>query len=591
VVGCCIYEVPGEGSVFGPIPIGRPIANTYLYLLDRHLQPVPVGVPGELYIGGSGLARGYVNRPDLTAERFIANPFSMEAGARLYQSGDMARYRGDGTIEYLGRIDQQVKFRGYRIEPGEIEAVLGQHPAVHESVVVAREDTPGDKRLVAYVVARQLPAPTSGELRSFVAEQLPEYMVPSAFVLLHTLPLTSNGKVDRRQLTTPNGKVDQLVLPVIDQSVEPIIDVQPRDELEFQLLQIWEEVLNVRPISVLDNFFELGGHSILAVRLVSRIHKQFGQDLALAILFQNPTLADLAVVLRRQASPESQSALVKIQPNGSKPPFFSVHPVGGNVFCYLHLARYLGPDQPFYGLQNPGLAGTGEYFSKLEAMAAHYIAAMQTVQPQGPYLLGGWSMGGVVAFEMAQQLQKQGYEVALLAIIDSEPPISYLNPNARVEKPALDDAALAESVLRELNLVPGEDFYLREPEEQLKYALERAKDVNVIPMDTDLGLLRRLMVIRVMNNYVTHLYLPSVYPHRITFFRASESVKAAQDLAHPDEAFTGAYGWENLTTGGIEVHIVPGKHSNLGEEPNVQALAASLSHCIDRVGACRAPNI
>jgi acyl carrier protein len=280
------------------VPIGRPITNTQVYILDRHRLPVPLGVPGELYVGGDGLARGYLNRPELTAERFIPHPFSAEPGARLYKTGDLARYLPDGTIEYLGRLDHQVKLRGFRIELGEIEAVLGQHPAVHEAVVSVREDTPGDKRLVAYVVPRAAHSlilrmgrngrPSVEELRSYLADRLPQFMIPAAIEVLDALPRMSNQKVDRLTLPEPTrwdgaGR-----------------DVAPRDELERQLAAIWERELKIVPISMTDNFFHLGGDSLLAVRLFSQIEKVLGTRLPVATLFTAQTIEQLADILRRE---------------------------------------------------------------------------------------------------------------------------------------------------------------------------------------------------------------------------------------------------------------------------------------------------
>ena len=273
----------------GSVPIGRPIANTQVYVLDCHLQPVPIGVPGELHVGGTGLALGYLGRPELTAEKFMPHPFTDEPGARLYKTGDLARYLPDGNIEYLGRLDHQVKIRGFRIELGEIEALLGQHPAVCQAVVLAREDTPGDTRLVAYAVSTQKPAPTVHELRSFLKEKLPAYMVPAAFVVLEALPLTSSGKVDRNALPPHEG-----IRPQLERGF-----VAPRDAVERQLTHIWEGLLGVKPIGMQDDFFELGGHSLLAVQLFAQNEKRTGKRLPLATLFQGPTIAHLAYSLRQ----------------------------------------------------------------------------------------------------------------------------------------------------------------------------------------------------------------------------------------------------------------------------------------------------
>jgi acyl carrier protein len=271
---------PGDG----PVPIGRPIANTQVYLLDPHLQPVPIGVPGELYIGGHGVARGYLNRPELTAERFIVDPFRDEPQARLYKTGDLARYTSDGHIEFLGRLDHQVKLRGYRIELGEIEAVLTQHTAVRESVVLAREDVPGARGLVAYIIPRQAPPPTTRELRSFLQAKLPNYMVPSTFVMLAALPLTPNGKVDRRALPAPDQE-----RPLLEEAF-----VAPRTPVEEALAGIWADVLGLTQVGIHDHFLELGGHSLLATQIIARLREAFQVELPLRSLFEAPTVADQA---------------------------------------------------------------------------------------------------------------------------------------------------------------------------------------------------------------------------------------------------------------------------------------------------------
>ncbi|HEX2524309.1 MAG TPA: amino acid adenylation domain-containing protein, partial [Terriglobia bacterium] len=398
-----------EYKSFQRIPIGRPLANREIYILDKYDNPVPVGVAGEIHIGGVSLARGYLNRPELTAEKFVPNPFSEAPGARLYKTGDLARYLPDGNIEFLNRVDHQVKIRGFRIELGEIEAALFQYPAVREAVVVARDDTPEEKRLVAYLVTEQELRPTANDLRSFLKKKLPEYMIPAIFVLLDALPLMPSGKVDRRSLPAPDR-----ARPESENAF-----VAPRDDLELQLTHIWEDVLGVRPIGVRDNFFELGGHSLLAARLLASIENRLGKKLPLATVFQGATVEHLAAILRQDAKPAPRSSLVAIQPAGSKRPLFLVHPAGGHVFPYVHLARYLGPDQPCYGLQARGLEEGEEPHTRIEDMAADYIKALRTVQPIGPYLLGGWSMGGLVAFEMAQQLHAQGEGVDLLALLDA----------------------------------------------------------------------------------------------------------------------------------------------------------------------------
>ncbi|AFZ23808.1 amino acid adenylation enzyme/thioester reductase family protein [Cylindrospermum stagnale PCC 7417] len=300
VVGCCIYQVPSGEMLSGSIPIGQPIANTELYVLNQNYQPMPIGVAGELYIGGAGLARGYLNRPELTAEKFIPHPFSDEPGARLYKTGDLVRFRSDGNLEFLGRIDHQVKVRGFRIELGEIEGLLVQHPGVQETVVIVREDTPGDQRLIAYVVAVRGVTPAPNELRSYLKEQLPEYMIPSVFVLLNALPLTTNGKVDRQALPAPNqSDIAQLGKTF----------VAPHTPVEEMLAGVWAQILGIQQVGINDNFFELGGHSLLATQVISQVRKAFGVELTLRYLFKSPTVAGLAkdIEMAIKAEPELKS--------------------------------------------------------------------------------------------------------------------------------------------------------------------------------------------------------------------------------------------------------------------------------------------
>ncbi|MBD2019655.1 amino acid adenylation domain-containing protein, partial [Leptolyngbya sp. FACHB-36] len=413
--------------------IGRAIPNTHIYILDAHRQPVPIGVPGELYIGGIGVARGYLNRPDLTAERFITvecsslnselddadshSKFKIQH-SKLYKTGDRARYRPDGTIEFLGRTDEQIKLRGYRVELGEIEAALVQHPAVREAAIVLSAENP---HLVAYVVFHSNHSSTTQELRGYLQAKLPAYLIPSAVVVLESLPLTPNGKVDRTALRRQNPR-------------STTEWVAPQTPTEKKLAELWTQLLNVESVGVTDHFFELGGDSLLAVRLIDRIAQQFQQSLPVSTLFLAPTIAQLATLLDQTAAcstpaASSWSPLVPLKAKGATRPFFCIHPIFGTVFPYWELAQQLSEDQPFYALQPIGLDAKQQPLTRIEDMAAQYIQAVQTIQPRGPYLLGGWSFGGLVAFEMAQQLQQAGESVALLAIIDTLAPIPANQPS------------------------------------------------------------------------------------------------------------------------------------------------------------------
>ena len=399
--------IVGKISPGKPISLGHPIANTKIYILDSHLQPVPVGIPGELHIGGVGLARGYLNCPELTNEKFIPSPFGSSPDERIFKTGDLARYLPNGNIEFLGRIDNQIKIRGFRIEPGEIEAVLNQYPGLRETLVTAREEIPGDKRLVAYIVPNREPAPTIRELRSFLKQKLPNYMVPSAYVFLDSLPLTLNGKVDRRALPDP-GRTEQQ---------EHNEYVAPRDETESVLCRLWGEILKVDRVGIDDDFFAIGGHSLLAAKLFSRLDEHFGRSLRLGVLFSAPTVRSLAEYYRTSAGLKRDSVLVALRTSGTLRPLFAVPGIFGNVVGFADLARELGSEQPFYGLQSVGLDGAAAPLDSIEAMAKLYVNEIRSVQACGPYAIIGACFGATVAYEMARYLLEAGEEVAFLGLL------------------------------------------------------------------------------------------------------------------------------------------------------------------------------
>ncbi len=404
-----IYQAPDESR--SSIPIGRAIPNMRLYVLDRHLEPLPIGVSGELYVGGIGVGRGYLGDKQRTEESFVPDPFASDDGARLYKTGDLARYLPDGNLEFLGRLDFQVKVRGFRIELGEIEAVLSRHPAVRMTVVMAREDMPGDKRLVAYVEIQKGQTITAAELKSHLTEHMPVYMVPSAFVLLEKLPLTPNGKIDRRALP----------MPKLSRDAANNTFIAPTLALHHQLVQIWEDLLGVRQIGIKDNFFELGGESLLAVRLFARIEQVCGKKLPFSTFFAGATIECLATALMEEAKADSRAPVVRVQAgNGSKQPFFYLHgdwSAGG--FYSLEMARYLGPDQPFYLLEPYQFDGLA-VLPTFEAMAAAHLKTMRAIQPDGPYMLGGCCNGGNLSHEIAKQLHAQGQAVDLLVLFNPE---------------------------------------------------------------------------------------------------------------------------------------------------------------------------
>ncbi|MBG1264976.1 non-ribosomal peptide synthetase [Nostoc sp. WHI] len=583
----CCHPIPRQlETTIESISIGRAIANTKIYILDEYLQPVPVNVPGELHIGGAGLARGYLNRPELTNEKFIPNPFDNSKfkiqNSKLYKTGDLARYLPDGNIEYLGRIDNQVKIRGFRIELGEIEAVLSQHDDVQVSCVIAREDTPGEKQLVAYIVPQKEVTPTVSVLRQFLSSKLPRYMVPNAFVMLESLPLTPNGKVDRRALKAPSDTSD------LDKFVEP------RNQLELQLVQIWSKILKVDKVGVQDNFFDLGGHSLLAPYLMAQIKQQFGKDISLTTLFQNPTIEQLATIVQKDSDYSNSSSLVAIQPNGSNLPFFCVPGAGGKPFYFYHLGRYLGADQPLYSFQNElYLYGELEPVTRIEDIASNYIQAMQAVQPQGPYFLGGHSYGGNVAFEMAQQLVHQGHLVALLVVIDASAP-TYKDKQMLIDYINWDDTRWLAEVIKGVEVFLEKNVDLSYDtlqslavEEQLKYVLQHLKMVNMLPPNAETTQLKNMVQAYKASCLCLVDYAPQqIYPDQITLLRANEDL-----LENPDSELysaslqDSALGWNEFSTEPVDIHFILGNHVTIMAEPHVQVLAEQLKACIQQAQA------
>ncbi|WP_095988189.1 non-ribosomal peptide synthase/polyketide synthase [Cystobacter fuscus] len=529
----CVPDEPRRS-----VPIGRPLANTQIRLLDAHLRPVPLGVPGELFIGGVQVGRGYFARPELTAERFIPDAFGDTPGARLYRTGDVARWLPDGNIEYLGRADFQVKVRGLRIELGEIEATLEQHPAVQQAVVVAREGATGDKRLVAYVVARGGPeAVEVGALRSRLHEKLPEYMVPSAFVVLEALPLTPSGKVDRKALPAP-------------EPTSPVTNyVTPSTSTERSLVRIWQEVLKVEHVGMQDNFFDLGGHSLLAAQLMARIIRELGGRLSIKDLFEAPTPASL--VARMDALPEPDSTTNPIElRSGPQRPLFLVHAVGGGVSPYMALARQLSDEQAVYAFQARGLDGAEGPLDTVEAMASQYIKEMREVQPEGPFRLGGWSMGGVVAFEMARQLVALGQRVDLLVLLDPSSPEAHAE--ARDQHWPLGEylADLARSRGTPLPWTADEIRQLIAHEDREAIALQAARKEGLVPLELTTEQLNARVAVFEANRRALVTYRPS---QRL----ASDLV-----LLRPENSGS-AHPWADWIQGAVTIEPVPGDHYSM----------------------------
>ncbi|MEE7625164.1 amino acid adenylation domain-containing protein [Methylobacter sp. Wu8] len=545
-----------ESAIAVNIPIGRPLAGESAYILDAYGQPVPVGVPGELHIGGAGLAIGYLNQPELTRQKFIDNP--VNPGSLVYKTGDLARWLDDGTIAFLGRLDHQVKIRGFRVECGEIEAALQDLDSVRQAVVLARPVN-GTTQLVAFIVPTEDQNPlSSADLKQALAARLPDYMIPAVFVPLAQIPVTPGGKVDRAAL-----------MQLDSGSVENRCHVAPRTETEAQLAEIWRQLLNVERVGVHDNFFDLGGHSLLSVRLMAVIHKKLGQELPLSSLFQAPDIAGQAKLLQQKRQP--WTPLVCLQPNGDMAPLFCIHAVAGNVLCYQELSRHIGRQRPFYGLQAPDI-DSGAHPGCIEELAALYIAAIRSVQAQGPYHLGGWSMGGVIAYEMAGQLQQAGEQVGTLALIESYTPEAvqaferdYLDKNLL---PGDDgETLLLMMFARELGLddaeaMPDQATAASGLTRRLNALFNQAKHAGLLPEDIDSAQLHRLFSVFEANVRAMNRYVPGQYRGDVRLLHAGS---ANQEYANG--------GWAELINGDLSIEAVPGDHYSILRQPNVQFLA------------------
>ena len=565
-----------------PVLIGRPIANTRTYVLDRHLAPVPAGLTGELYIGGDGLARGYLGRPELTSQRFVPDPFGVARGApaRLYRTGDLCRQHRDGTLEFCGRIDFQVKLRGHRIELGEIEATLAEHPALRQAIVVVHEETPGDQKLIAYLTLQGEAGPSgpSGpapellhELRALLRSRLPEYMVPARFVVLDTLPLTANNKIDRKSLPPP----PRLVVSASPSGAPTAAGREeggPRGALELQLLAIWEEILGTKGIGLGDSFFDVGGHSLLALKLFDRIEESLGVKLPVASLFRAPTIAEQGELLRGEGWAPSWSSLVPIQTAGSRAPLYCVHAVGGNVLNYRLLSWHLGDDQPFYGLQARGLGGDAPPHATVEEMAAGYLDEIRQEQPRGPYLLGGASSGGVVAYEMAQQLRAAGERVPVLVMLDT-----YLaGPPTERYREMLAASPLHGPGYR-LDYHVGQ-LLLRSPRHALEYLTGRLrKRFGGVAGPIAAAIHAASPAVRhVIESNLRALaaYEPQPYSGRVEMLLSRDE---------PERAFCDRrLAWADLVEDGLSLRYIPGNHDGMLEEPQVATVAAVLARCLGR---------
>ncbi len=542
---------PIPGSV---VPVGYPVEDKEVLLLDENGQAVGFNQIGEIAIKSRYLSPGYWRKPDLTEAVFLSNP---EWGdKRIYLTGDLGLMRPDGCLMHMGRKDFQVKIRGNRVEIPEVESALFNLGIIKETVVVVKEDNEGDRRLVAYVVPSKNPGPNITTLRGSLAEILPDYMIPSFFVFLDSLPHLPNGKINRLALPEPDCQRPE--------SEETF--VAPRDDLEMRLKKIWEKVLKIEPVGIRDNFFDLGGDSLRAMSLSIEIEKTLGQMLPLAILCQAPTIEHLAESFRKDKWLHAWSSLVPLQEEGSKPPFFCIHGVGGYVLFYSDLVRHLRPHQPVYGLQAVGLDGEQPPLKRIEDMAALYIDEMRSIQPQGPYFLGGFCLGIYVAIEMARQLQEQRQKVSLL--VSFNPP-----GHERTVTSFVDGIQLHLKHLSQMHAKEKLDYLV----DRTVYRLARIRSMFLNLIYERFSGVSRTLTRRLHHIHVQELshragtkYIPRVYPGKITFFLGTG------DAYKQPELF-----WGQVASDGIEVHTVPGKQIEILREPNVQILSRKLQVCLE----------
>ena len=568
-VGMLTYNMDGDSALnVRSAPLGQPLTHAKVYLLDDAMLPVPIGVAGEIYIGGQCVSRGYFNQPGLTAGRFIPDPFAQIPGTRLYKTGDLGRWLPSGDIEFLGRNDHQVKVRGFRIELGEIEAALREHPQVERAVAIAAEDESSGKQLVAYVVLRRVDSdknetgPTNhltaesipSLLRVFLKERLPDYMMPAAIVVLDKMPLSPQGKVDFRSLPQPSK-----------QSRAGNGLVKPRNPLEAQLVDIWEEVLNTH-VGVTDDFFQLGGHSLLALRMMTLVRQRFHRTLPLASLFRNPTIGYLAKQLSDVADNNSSPILVEIQPHGTGTPFFYVHPIGGGVLCYWDLAKAMGSERPVFGLQSPPSSSAS--LSTIEEIASLYIKDIKRVQETGPYLLGGWSMGGLIAYEIAQQLSNGGDSINLLALFDTYPPSKDSSVQVRSDLPVLARFGADMMRLAGKDASGMRDRFLGLPlPEQRQLVFETLKNESILALEEEMNDL-----LDIFTRHATALEKYSLRPAKqpVTLFSSAEGQSHILNEV-----------WKVWATAGLNAIEVPGNHYSMIKNPHAETLAALLN---DRLG-------
>ena len=567
------------------VPIGRPVANTQMYVLDARLAPLPVGIPGELFIGGVQVGAGYHQRPDLTNDRFLSDPFDRAQTHKLYRTGDRARWLNDGTIEYLGRLDFQVKVRGFRIEIGEIEAAINAVPGVKESVVVLRSDVGIEPQLVAYYVTHAEHRVATSEVRSRLAERLPAHMVPGPIVELKVFPLSPSGKLDRRALPAPQQQ---------ERTTEI---VAPRDDVERRLHRVWQNVLGVREVGVHDTFNDLGGHSLAALRVVRTIEKEFGTPLQLIAMLEHNTVAKLATLLRDAPNGSSWECIVPFSTGATGTPIFCPHAQTGYVLIYQHLAQQLGETNPVYGLQAVGNFGDQQPMDTMDEMLEMYTQEILKLYPTGPYIFFGVSLGGWLALELSRRMRALGHTVQLVSMYDSERPgYPLLTRYGRIVKYVKDRGGISFARLRKTVNVPlprpwqpssfrtsASTLYwnMRETLQWWRTHRQRRKLIQTFALENpplDYVLPTDLTRVRLANRRVKASYQPAPYDGDLLYFSAEyQQYGAIPDVTN---------GWGELIPR-MEIHLMPGGHTDGLRRPLVNELVKVLREAILRTNSVK----
>ena len=573
--GVLTYEIPlsnyKKKEQFS-VPIGFPLDNSQTYILDKYLKVVPIGVKGEIYIGGENLANGYMNNSELTQKYFIQNPFNINE--RLYKTGDFAKYLDDNTILFLGRKDKQVKIRGYRVELEGIEQIISNHQDIMQVVLLKKSKT---EQLIAYIKFKENTIITEESLRNYLKPKLPTYMIPDIFIFVDEIPITKNGKIN----------FDKLIAIGESKSVDEPSSQAPRDNLELEITNVWKKILSINKIGINDNFFEIGGQSLIAVELFSELHKKFDIDLPLSVLFENGTIKDLAEIIRSKNKYSNNSPLVTIQEGDNKSPIFLVHPAGGNVLSYYDFSQSMGKSYPVYGLQSTLELDWNSPDFSINKMARYYLDVILSSGFKPPFIFGGWSMGALVAYEMAIICQKENISMPLVIVIDQVAPENDKVKNYRqineLDRLTIFADKVGHLIKHKLDIT-REQLNNLTAKETANLFLNEFKKHNLVPADVQLEKFKDFLDIMIKHNEVTMDYNPEIYNGKVLIIKAEHSFEIDSSLKKASELFRPRakdLGWQVYIKNNVNIILVPGDHISMMTKPNINILAEKLKHWIE----------